>query len=91
MYYLFFALVEGEWSVSHFVRFTFGTVPSWCGRTIAQAVSCRLLTTETRIRSQVMWDWDTVFSESFGFPRQYHSSAASYLLVRHLGDGQRSR
>jgi hypothetical protein len=65
-------------------------------RIIAQVVSRQLLLAEVRIRSQdspcgicgAQCHCDRFLSESFGFPRQYHSIAAPYSLMYHLGDGQ---
>jgi hypothetical protein len=67
------------------------------GRAIAQAVIRRLFTAVARIRAQgeSMWDlwWTKRHSDSSSpgpsvFSRQYHSTAAPYSPMFHLGDGQ---
>jgi hypothetical protein len=49
-----------------------------------------LLTAESRVCSQgdlrcTKWHWGRLLSESFGFPCQYHSTAAPYSLMNYLG------
>jgi hypothetical protein len=89
----------------YFVSFVYVLVPqaTKCihvtgikGPAIAQAVSCRLLTAEARVRVQVsLWwtkqQWDRLLSEYSVFPCQCHSIATQYSLMYHLGDGQRAR
>jgi hypothetical protein len=58
------------------------------GRAIAQAVSRRLAEALGSRPGWSVWDlwwtewyWDRLFSESFGFPCQYHSTAAIFSLI----------
>jgi hypothetical protein len=70
------------------------------GYAIAQAVTRRLLTAETRISAQVspcgICGWQSGTGTGFSpspsdFPCQYRYTAAPYSLIYHLGDGQRAR
>jgi hypothetical protein len=53
---------------------------------MAEAVSRRPLTAESRNRNRTKWHWDMFYLSSSVFPCQYQSATASYSFIYNLGN-----